>query len=143
MTFKRLKATTNGLLTGDNVLTANSESLLGLLEMAYNDVIAHADALHLMTLNRSGDIFRLAQGKYVVRVPELPVDDDDELDIDNELCFAVARFLASYMSDKKSAVHFEEAKRLVRNYNSKVFEILETIKDQGDGTYDTNPTHYA
>ncbi len=143
MTFKRLKATTNGLLTGDNILTEDSDALLGLLEMAYNDVIAHADALHLMTLNRAGDIFRLAQGKYVVRTPELPMDDDSELDIDNELCFPVARFLASYMSDKKSAIHFDEAKRLIRNYNSKIFEILETIKDQGDGTYDTNPTHYA
>ncbi len=143
MTFKRLKATTNGLLTGDNILTEDSDALLGLLEMAYNDIMAHADALHLMTLNRAGDIFRLAQGKYVIRVPELPATDEDELDIDNELCFAAARFLASYMSDKKSAIHLDEAKRLVRNYNSKVFEILETIKDQGDGTYDTNPTHYA
>ncbi len=143
MTFKRLKATTNGLLTGDIPLTEDIDALLGLLEMAFNDVIAHADALHLMTLNRSGDIFRLAQGKYVVRVPVLPAIDDDELDIDNELCFAVARLLASYMSDKKSAVHFAEAKRLINNYNSKIFEILETIKEQGDATYDTNPTHYA
>ncbi len=143
MTLKRLKATTNGLLTADNVLTEDPEALLGLLEMAFSDVTAHADALHLMTLNRNGDIFRLAQGKYVVRVPELPATDEDELDIDNELCFALARFMASYMSDKKSSIHFAEAKRLITNYNSKIFEILETIKDQGDGTYDTNPTHYA
>ncbi len=143
MTFKRLKATTNGLLTGDNILTEDHDAVLGLLEMAYNDVIAHADALHLLTLNRSGDVFRLAQGKYVVRIPALPTDDEDELDIDNELCFAVARLLASYVSDKKSSVHFAEAKRLINNYNSKIFEILETIKEQGDGTYDTNPTHYA
>jgi len=143
MTYKRLKSTTNGLLTGDNILTEDADSLLGLLEMAYNDVAAHTDALHLLTMNRDGDILRIAQGEYVVRVPELPTDEDDELDIDNELSFAVARLLASYVSEKKGATHFSEAKRIMRNYNSKVFEILETIKEQEDGTYDISPNNYS
>lgn len=143
MTYKRLKATVNGLLTLDTILPEDADSLLGLLEMAYNDVTAHADALHLLTLNRDGDIARLSHGEYLMRFPELPTDDDDELDIDNELCFAVARLLASYVSDKKGPLHFGEAKRLIRNYNSKVFEILETIQEQEDGTYDTNPINYS
>ena len=143
MTFSRLKSTTKGLLAGDNVLTQDNDSLLGLLEMAYNDVAAHADAMHLMTLNRAGEILRIAQGEYVIRAPDLPVDDEDELDIDNELCFAVARLLASYTSDKKAAMHFSEAKRIIRNYNSKIFEILETIKEQEDGTYDIRPNNYS
>ena len=143
MTYDRLKSTTNALLTGDNALLSNEDGLLGLLEMAYNDVAAHTDALHLLTLNRDGDILRIAQGEYVVRSPELPVDGGDELDIDNELCFAVARLLASYVSEKKGNIHFAEAKRIMRNYNSKVFEILETIKEQQDGTYDINPINYT
>ena len=143
MTYKRLKSTTSGLLAGDNILTEDSESLLGLLEMAYNDVASHADALHLLTTNRDGDILRIAQGEYLIRVPELPINDDDELDIDNELCFAVARLLASYVSEKKGAMHFAEAKRIIRNYNSKIFEILETIKEQEDGSYDISPINYA
>jgi len=143
MTLTRLNETTNGLLTADNTLTEDPEAVLGLLEMAFSDVIAHADALHLMTLNRTGNIFRLAQGKYVVRMPELPTTDEDELDLDNELCFAVARLMASYMSEKKSSVHCTEAKRLIRNYDSKVFEILEALKGQGGGTSDASPTRSA
>lgn len=136
MTYKRLQATTAGLLTGDNVLTTNSEALLGLLEMAFNDLATHADALHLMTMNRDNEVTRLAAGKYVIRTPKLPTDPDDELDVDNELCFAVARLLASYMSDKKSSIHFNEARRIIRDYNLKVYEILESIEEKEDGTYD-------
>ena len=138
MTYSRLKATTDGLLTNDNVLPQNADSLLGLLEMAFDDVAAHTDSMHLLTLNRDGSILRIAQGGYVVRTPDLPTSDEDEIDIDNELCFAIARLLASYVSEKKGAMHFSEAKRIMRNYNSKVFEILETIQEQKDGTYDTN-----
>ena len=136
MTYKRLQATTNGLLTGDNVLTNDPDALLGLLEMAFNDLVTHADALHLMTLNRDNEVSRLAAGKFVMRTPNLPTDLDDEIDVDNELCFPVARLLASYISDKKAGMHFNEAKRLIRDYNAKVYEILESIKKQEDGTYD-------
>ena len=136
MTYKRLQATTNGLLTGDNVLTNDPDALLGLLEMAFNDLVTHADALHLMTLNRDNEVSRLSMGQFVMRTPNLPTDPEDELDVDNELCFAVARLLASYVSDAKSAMHFTEARRLIRNYNAKVYEILESIKEKEDGTYD-------
>ena len=143
MTYKRLQATTNGFLTGDMVLTSEPNQLLGLLEMALYDVSVHADSMHLLTYNRDNDVVRLGMGKFVVRAPKLPVDSDEEMDIDNELCFAVARLLASYTSSEKMSLHFNEAKRIMRNYNSKVYEILESVKEQENGTYDSNPTNYA
>lgn len=136
MTYGRLKATTTGLLTGDNVLSNDPEVLLGLLEMAFNDTVTHADALHLMTLNKDNDVARLANGPFLMRYPALPTRDEDDMDIDNELCFPIARFLASYISSEKARVHFSEAKRLIRDYNGKVYEILESVKEQEDGTYD-------
>ncbi len=136
MTYTRFKATASALLTGDNVLPQDSDSLLGLLEMAFNDLVTHADSLHLMTLNRDNELNRIAAGDYVMRTPELPRNDIDELDVDNELCFPLARFVASYVSDKKGTVHFGEARRLINDYNAKVYEILESVKIQEDGTND-------
>ena len=143
MTYKRLKSVASGLLTGDTLLPADADSLLGLLEMALDEVTTHADSLRLLTLNRDSNVARLGSGNYLVRYPELPATEDSEIDIDNELCFPLARLLASYVSDKKQAMHYNEAKRLIRNYNSKVFEILETMKEQKDGTYDVKPANYS
>lgn len=142
MTYGRLKATTAGLLVGDNVLPTDEETMLGLLSMAFYDVSTHTEAMHLLTLNRDNDVVRMSKGKYLVRFPELPSSDDDELDIDNELCFPIARLLASYVSAQKSAVHFAEASRLMKIYNSTVCEVLENLKEQKDGSYDINPTGY-
>ena len=136
MTFKRLKTTTEGLLTGDNVVPVDNEVVLSLLDMAFNEVATHADALHLMTMNRDNEVVRLAAGNYIMRSPELPVDDDCELDIDHELCFATARIIASYVSAVKGPYHLGEAKRLIVDYNAKIYEILESVREQEDGTYD-------
>ena len=136
MTFKRLKTTTEGLLTGDNVVPVDNEVVLSLLDMAFNEVATHADALHLMTMNRDNEVVRLAAGDYIMRSPALPVDDDSELDIDHELCFVTARIIASYVSAAKGPYHLGEAKRLIRDYNSKIYEILESVREQEDGTYD-------
>ena len=124
MTYNRLKATVTGLLTGDNMLPEDPEVLLGLLEMSFSEIATHAKAMRLMTLYKGDNIARATNGNYYIRYPEVPVEDTDELDLDNELCFPVARFIASYVSDRKGPAHYAEGRRLIREYNSKVDELL-------------------
>ena len=128
MTFKFLKDVTTGLLTGDNVLPKQDDVVIGLLGYAYNQIATRAEALHLLTLSNTADILRLAPGDYYTRTPELPEKDTDILDIDDKLVYVAARFIASYVSKSKGEIHLREAKRLILDYNSKVYEILETME---------------
>lgn len=140
MTYKRLQSLTSGLLIGDVELPLDEEVLLSLLEMAMSEVATLAESMHLMTLNRMNKVTRLSMGNYVVRTPELPLKITDELDLDNELCFPLARLLASYLSKEESTHHYNEAKRLIIDYNGKVFEILQTVELREDGQYDVAGT---
>ena len=137
MTYGMLKNVATGLLVGDKVLTSDGKVLVSLLAMAFNEIAMHANSLHLMTLNRAGETTRLAQGEYVIRTPELPVDDTDELDIDNELGFVAARYLASYMSQNNKDYHLQTAKVMIKDYNEKVVELLESFTIDEEGCYDT------
>lgn len=130
MTFKRLKSTVTGLLTGDNTLPDDPDVELALLGMAFSELSNHANSMRLITMNRDSDISRIAaQGDYYYRYPEMPELDDDELDIDEELSYPVARFMASYVSEKRGPIHMGEGKRLVREYNSKVAEMIGAIEE--------------
>jgi hypothetical protein len=134
MTFGNLKYTVKGLLIGDNTIpTKESGVLIALLDMAFHYVGSRAKSLHLLTLNKDENIMRLDQGDYLARTPKLPLhnstlDDIDNviLDIDHELCFPVARLIASYVcKDKRVAqLHVAEADRMISEYNAKVEEIM-------------------
>ena len=65
-------------------------------------------------------------------MPILPEDDSDELDIDDELCFAAARFMCSFVSREKGGIHVNEAQHLIRMYNQKVQTFFENIDQDGD-----------
>ncbi len=135
MTYGMLKNVATGLLLGDKVLTNNDEVLISLLAMAFNEIAMHANSLHLMTLNRAGETARLAQGDYVIRTPQLPTVDTDELDIDNELGFVAARFIASYISQNNKEYHMHNAKIMIKDYNEKVAELLESFTIDEEGCY--------
>ena len=70
----------------------------------------------------------MATGSYMIRKPELPEKDDDEIDIDEDLCFALARYTASLISKEKVQLHEEKAEDIIMKYNQKVYQILEKIK---------------
>ena len=129
----RLKYLVKGLLVGDNVLPKDSNEVIALVEYAFGTISDKAEALHLLTLNQSEDISRLAIGDYLSRTPKLPEVDEDELDIDNELGFAVARLVASMISKNKPRVHESKAMEIIADYNSKVYQILGSVKEQEGG----------
>lgn len=128
MTYKLLKNIVKGLMTGDNNPPNDNETFLGLLAYAYNIIGNKTESFHLLTLNRRQDILRMAGGDYFMRVPELPASETDELDIDNELGFVTARYIASMLSKDRVQIHISSAEELIRDYNAKVYQILEEIK---------------
>jgi len=121
---------TSGLLLGDNVLPQDAVTLKGLVQYALTTVATQADSLHLMTLNTDEDILRLAPGDYLIRRPIAPEDDVDPIDIDEELTFAVSRYLASYVSKDKGGIHVNAADRIIKDYNSKTYELTGEIAYQ-------------
>lgn len=123
-----LKSLTAGLLTGDNVLPTDEAVLQSLVGYALTTVATQADSLHLMTLSTTADVLRLAQGDYLIRVPLLPEDDVDVVDIDEELAPAVSRYVASYLSRDKGGIHVNAAKRIILDYNSKTYEIIDQME---------------
>lgn len=138
MTYGALKHTVAGLLTGDNALPKDDNITKSLLEYAYTMIADKAEALHLLTLNKNDDIHRLASGDYLMRTPELPTLDTDDLDIDHELCFVAARYMASMLSKDKTSIHQQYGDDGILKYNGKVYQILEKIKLDAENCTDTN-----
>jgi hypothetical protein len=136
MTYGSFKYLVKGLLTGDNALPSDENVMLSMLSYGFNMVANEAEALHLLTLNRNKDILRKATGDYLMRNPKLPVHDSDALDIDNELCYPLAEFVAGSLSRDKKKAHDEAATKLIMHYNGKIESILSSIRKQSDGTLD-------
>lgn len=128
MTYGQLKSLTSGLLIGDNNLPKDDAIIKSLLSYAFNMISNKAEALRLMTMNSTEDIVRLGPGEYLVRTPKIPESDEEELDIDHELGFVAARYIASMISKEKIAIHQQYGDDEILKYNGKVYQILEKIK---------------
>lgn len=129
MTYKELKVLTKGLLSSDFPLPEDEGSVKALLGMAYNYIADKCQVLNLQTEDKSAMIQRLGRGKHMVRIPELPEMDTSELDIGHELGYAAASLIASYISEKKVAIHQSRADDIIRSYNAKVDEFLESLEE--------------
>lgn len=128
MTYGDFKGVVTGLLLGDTQLPQDAVTLKGLLSYALTTTATKAASFHLMTLDPEATILRLGPGDYLIRAPILPVADADIMDIDEELNFAVARFLASYISREKGGIHVQAADAIIRDYNSKAYGMLDQLE---------------
>ena len=129
MTYKELKVLTKGLLSSDFPLPEDEGSVKALLGMAYNYIADKCQVLNLQTEDKSAMLQRLGRGKHMVRIPELPERDTSELDIGHELGYAAASLIASYISEKKVSIHQSRADDIIRSYNAKVDEFLESLEE--------------
>jgi hypothetical protein len=127
-----LKSLTRVLLTGDHVLTNKEDELRALVAYAYDKVATESDALKLFTSDKSDNILRLGPGKLYVRSPRLPQADEEELDIDDQLGYPTARYIASFVSKDKGGIHVNEAHTLIRAYNAKVQAYFEALEAAGE-----------
>ena len=129
MTFGNIKHLVSAILPGDYVLPEVKEEQLMLLNYSYLKIATEADALKLFTVGKGESILREGQGGMFVRMPKLPDEDSDVLDIDDELGYAAAEFMAGFISKEKKSYHDREAKSLIRDYNSKVDSYLSSIAE--------------
>ena len=132
MTYGNLKSLTSALLIGDNVLTQDADEMIMLTDYAYDRLVKEVDVLHLYTNDGYFDMARYGMGMLGLRKPDLPGSDGDVLDIDHELGFVVARFIASFVSREKMMYHEQEAKRLANLYNQKVQYAVENFEQYGE-----------
>lgn len=128
MTYGGLKSLVTGLLIGDNVIPKDDAVMKSLLSYAFDMIANKAEALRLMTINSTEEIVRLGPGEYLVRKPNLPEIDSDELDIDHELCFVAARYIAAMLSKEKIKIHQDYGDNGILRYNGKVYQILEKVE---------------
>ena len=130
MTYGGLKSLVTGLLIGDNVIPKDDVIFKSLLSYAFDMIANKAEALRLMTMNSTEDIVRLGPEEYLVRKPNLPELDTDKLDIDHELCFVAARYIAAMLSKEKIKIHQDYGDDGILRYNGKVWQILEKVKEE-------------
>jgi hypothetical protein len=131
MTWLRLQSLTEALLAGDNVLPKSVESRLSLLEYALEEVSSVAETLVLYTdkTDTSREKIRRSvydKNKYIAKA-NLPTTDEDEIDIDDGLCFAIARLMASFISRDKFQLHEKKAEMIIQRYNAKIYSYREDI----------------
>jgi len=132
MTYKRFKSLVSALLIQDVTLTEDNDELLGLLEYAYNKVAMEADSVHLTVLTPFGwRIARQITENQFIRFPNLPETDEDELDIDESLVPAIARYVCSFVSTLKTQYHEELAKDIIRKYNQEIESYIEKLEQYG------------
>jgi len=133
MTYQKLQNILKVFLIGDNPPPKDDEVMLAVLETAYIELANDCTSLKLLTANKDADIIRTNSKGTYVRMPRLPIKMTDKLDIDNELCPAVARLMASYIAKdlNKKAYHKQEAAKAIMQYESKVRLFLQQQLNEG------------
>jgi len=131
MTLEKLSSFLDVILAGDNQ-APSGEALIAALEMAYIEIANKTNALKLLTEDPDLSIIRKGPGRTFVRIPKLPKDPTDELDIDSELVPAVARYIASYISKDKAGIHLGIANNIIIDYNAKVEAYVAYIQEQAE-----------
>lgn len=122
MTYIKLQNMLKVFLLGDNPPPKDPDMLLVSLETAYMELANDCSALKLLTANKGEEIIRTGPGNTFVRMPNLPENPDDVLDIDSELVPAVGRIMAGYIAKELSSkgYHKSEAAKVIKQYESKV-----------------------
>jgi len=132
MTYKKMKDLSSIMLSGDMSFPDNEAEATVLLQYAleeigltaYSEKLIVKDIPELTTGREIMDI--MPDGKVKLR-PMLPTSDDDIVDIDEGLCYPVARFMASVISMEKMEYHRNIAFKEVEKYNKRFISISERV----------------
>jgi len=133
MVYKELLDLVEVYLGGDYVLPDDEGKRLVALKSAYYYAADQCTALKLLTVDKDESIMRMGPGDTFVRMPRLPRDLTDKLDIDSELVPAIGRIMAHYIAKDISMKNYHEAKalELFRRYEAKVQEYLNEMDARG------------
>jgi len=128
MTYGTFKTHLNALLLSDRT-KGDDALLLPLLRQALNAVAIECFALSLVSDDSADDILiALNKEGQFIRVPLLPENDDDFIDIDESLCLAVVNVVASYIAKDKSVMVkcLARANEFMHNYRWTLYRAMES-----------------
>jgi len=133
MVYKELLDLVEVYLGGDFGLPKDDDKKRIALKSAYYYAADQCTALKLLTVDKGDAIMRMGPGDTYVRMPRLPKDITDRLDIDSELVPGIARIMAHYIAKDISMKNYHEAKalELFRRYEAKVQEYLNEMDARG------------
>ena len=133
MTYEEVQDLASVFLGGDYPLPKTDSKKLAALNAAYSFAATKCTALKLLTTNKDNAIMRMGPGNTYIRMPKLPRDKTDTLDIDAELGPAIARIMAHYSAKeiKMKDYHKLEALEIMRDYEAKVQEYIEEQQKRG------------
>jgi hypothetical protein len=134
MKWNRLQKLTEAMLSGDNYLNEDEDSKIAVLEYALEMVALKADAKTLIVVTEDTvdfEVVRIVDECTYIRRPKLPMSLDDEIDIDQGLTYAVARFMASTVSSEKYQYHSSLALEIIKSYT----ESISMLVEQSSGEY--------
>ena len=125
MTFIEFKTLVKVLLIGDTKLPTSDTDILALVDMDSYRIAMEAEVLGLMTQTVDNTIVRKSgKAEWFIRKPILPHSDTSAIDLDTELVYALANYVAGDLSKQRSAYLHTEATRMVTAYNTKVYDVL-------------------
>jgi len=144
MTWGRLKLLTKGLLSGDYDLPEDEEIRVTLLQMAMEEVCNVSSPLSLYFKSTNTEVLGnreiIRQFKmetecdsntglpitvdgYIVR-PFLPSTDNDIINMDEGLVYAVARLMSSYIANMENkSYHMNEATKIMEMYKINIVSL--------------------
>ena len=134
MKYIDFKTHLNEIMSGDKKVPED-EKLKPIMLQCLKQVAIKCEPLVLMSRDIEDDILKTLEDRLFIRVPKLPQSDDDVIDMDETLVYAVSYLVASKISKNQTIVKYiKEYDEIVNDYLWKRF------RDMEDGNFDINKT---
>jgi hypothetical protein len=123
MTFKGFKDSLNAKLKprGD-VNLPSDDILIPLIKDALDEVALYCDPLHLICSDFDFGVLKFIDEDTFIRVPNVPQNEDDDIDIDDRLVGAVIYLVLHQISKVRKNASFE-AKKIMIDYDWYKYEV--------------------
>lgn len=125
MTYDELKKHISTLLKSrrDVAIPTDDDDVIPLVAEAMLNIANRYKVLKLVTKSENFKILRSLGNGYYIRNPKTP-SVGDKLDVDSELCMAVANFTAASLSanEHNRNIWNKKARRMVKDYAFKIYK---------------------
>lgn len=125
MKLNILMATAEAIISREDSFPECELARIGILQYALERVAMKAYSRKLITSDKSREVIKIydEESNLFVARPLLPLNDEDEVDIDEGLVFAVIEFMASFLSLEKHVYHEQKALGMITDYNNSIESI--------------------
>ncbi|MCK5111067.1 MAG: hypothetical protein KAQ94_06055 [Arcobacteraceae bacterium] len=130
MKYEDFKKHLTVIVGGDRPLPKDNNDLKTIILQCLREVAAKCEPLSLMTRDMENDILQSMESEdgLYIRVPKLSMENDDVMDMDETLVYAVSYLTASKLSKHKKDDNEDDAKAIMTDYNWKRYKDIESGK---------------